>query len=378
MRTLALAIGVAAVLAGCVPGAPSTTPGAPLVAAWQQVALPDGVRPAALAVAGADLLVGGLAVPDPTPRLLRLADGGVAAEFTLAPADPNAAVADLVHLTASGDDVYAIGTMIAGAHANPRLTVWDGSLASATLASRPQEFFTFGGHDAGPLLGTVVTGAGPVIVGSRAGAYGPFGVAWTRSGHTWRQQPSDPVLASTPDRVLGFGGATGTGDRIVVVGDELGLAGGLRQRPVVFTGTGSGDWRQGSLPLPDEPGSGGPARAATVACSAAGCWVAGWGRGHPLAWPVAVDAAGTPSPGPVVVLPGEPAGGNDPTALVALTDSRPVVLTNAAAPSTQLRCADGWRTVAGPPGRATALATVGDRAFAVADGVLWRLAVPAC
>lgn len=378
MRALALAVGAAAVLTGCVPGAPPRTPGAPPEAAWLQVALPAGVRPAALAVAGADLLVGGLATPGPAPRLLRLAEGRVAGEFSLLPADPNAASADLVHLTASGDRVYAIGTMIAGAHANPRLTVWDGSLGAATLTSRPQEFFTFGGHDAGPLLGTVVVGGRPVIVGSRADANGPHGLAWTLAGRTWRQRPSDPVLASTPDRVLGFGGVATFGDRIVVVGDELGLAGGLRQQPVVFTGTASGDWRQGALPLPDEPGAGEPSRASGVACSAAGCWVAGWGRGHPLTWPVAVDASGTASPGPVVVLPGEPDGGNDPTALVALAGGRPVVLTNAASPSTQFRCPDGWRTLPGPPGLASALATTGEWAFAVANGALWRLAVPAC
>lgn len=367
------------------PAAASPSPAAPSPsvppATWQQVALPAGLRPSALAAAGEDLLVGGR-TDAPAPMLVRLHDGSPAARFRLAPADPNAEAADLVRLTVAGDDVHAIGSMIAGAHSNPRLTVWDGSLSSSRLASRPQEFFTFGGHDAGPLLGTVVVDGRPVIAGSRVGGRGPYGLLWTRRGHTWTAQEPPSGLASTPDREFGFSAVAASGDRVVITGDELGLAGGLTQLPVAFVGGVAGPWQHLPLPVPADPPPvpGQLTRATSVACTAAGttCWVAGWARGHALAWPLTVPAAGEATAATPAVLPGDPPGGNDPTALVTLAGGRPVVTTNANVPTTAVQCATGWLALPGPQGRTTALAAAGGSAYAVSDGVLWRLDLPSC
>jgi hypothetical protein len=367
-----------ALLSACVP-APAL-PTAPTGFAWQQVEL-AGVRPASLAVAGGGLLVGGRTADAPAPRLLRLTGGSVAGELRLEPADPNAAAADLVRLTVAGDDVYAIGTMIAGAHSNPRLTVWDGTLGSAVLSSHTQEFFTFGGHDAGPLLGTVAVDGGPVIFGSRVGERGPYGLLWTRRGHTWSQQASRAALASTPDREYGFSALARSGDRLVVSGDELGLAGGLTQRPVVFVGDVAGEWQQVALPVPDLPVVAGQlSRATSVACPAGPgtCWVGGWVRGHALAWPLDVPASGAPSVAQPAVLPGDPPSGNDPATLVVLAGAIPVVFTNATTPSVQRGCPTGWQGLAAPPGRVTAAAAAPDGLYAVAGDALWRLAAPAC
>jgi hypothetical protein len=380
MRAVALAAGIAvAVCGGCVPTA--SAPGTTGLALWQQVELPAGVRPASLAVAGGALLVGGQTTDPPAPRLLRLTGGRTDGEFSLDPADPTAAVADLFSLAVAGDDVYAIGTMTSGAHSNARLTVWDGSLGAARMTSRPQEFFTFGGHDAGPLLGTVVVTDGPVIVGTRVDQRGPYGVLWTRSGHTWSARPPDAALRSFPDRELSFTGLGRLGDRILVVGDELGLAGGLVQQPALFHGTVRGDWTQFLLPLPDGAGTGGELnRATSVACddSERTCWVSGWGRGHPLVWPVRFDAHGTATSDAAIVLPGDPPGGNGPVSLVDLAGGHPLVLTNAATPTLQQGCPDGWRESPAPPGSATAMVTADDAVYAVAGGRLWRLAVPGC
>jgi hypothetical protein len=374
VRVRGLAVAAALVLAGCVPG---TDPSAPADAGWERVTLPDGMVPSSLAAAPEGVLVGGRSA-GPAPLLVQVAGVATTGEFVLAPRSPEAAAADLVGVAVSDDDVYALGSVISGAHSNPRLTVWDGSVSRARLTSRPQEFFTFGGHDAGPLLGTVVVDGRPVIVGTRVDARGPYALLWTRDGHAWAPRPAAPELASAPDRVLGFAAAAVSGDLVVVAGDELGLAGGLAQVPVVHAGTVAGRWSRASLPLPEPPAPG-LARATSVACPQPGtaCWVAGWGRGRPLAWPVTITA-GALTPGEVVALPGEPAGGNDPTALVALADGRPLVLTNAAAPTLQQHCPDGWRTLPAPAGTASALVTTAGAAYAVAAQGLWRLAVPAC
>jgi hypothetical protein len=376
-------VGVAGVLASLlVSCTPSTPPTSPTTSSWQQVELPAGVKATSLAVAGSDLLVGGRSTDTPAPRLLRLDAGTVSAELRLEPADPNAAEADLAHLTVDGDDVYAIGTMIAGAHSNPRLTTWDGSLGPARVRSHTQAFFTFGGHDAGPLLGTVVVGGRPVIFGSRVGATGPYGLLWTRTGHTWKQQEPQPALASVADRELSFLGLGRLGKHLVVAGDELGLAGGLNQQPVVFAGTVAGDWQELPLPVPDDlvrvPGQ--LSRATSVACPATGdtCWVSGWVRGHALAWPVTITADGAASAGVAAPLPGDAPPGNNPTTLVGLAGDRPVVFTNATSPTLQYRCADGWRSSAAPPGTATAVAAAPDALYAIAGDRLWRLAVPSC
>lgn len=386
-RTSATAVALM-LLAGCTTAAPQP----PSTAVWTQVSLPSGARASSLARIGDELLVGGFVASgtsgsgqtpdDVTPLLARVRGTAVAGEFQLEPADPYAKVADLQSLAAAGDAVYAIGQAVGGAHANPRPTPWDGSLAAGRLTSHTQEFFTFGGHDAGPLLGTVVVDGRPVVFGSRTTTTGPRGVLWTNRGTTWTQQDRVvPALASSPDRELGFSGLARLGDRIVVAGDELGLVGGLHQQPAAFVGTVDGPWQQVALPVPDGLAAvpGVLSRATSVACADSGdtCWFAGWARGHALAWPVQIDPDGTLQAGAAVQLPGDPPSGADPMALVTLVDDRPAVLTNAAT-TLWLGCPDGWRGLTAPPGITTAVAATPGGLYAIAGDALWRLAVPAC
>jgi len=382
--------GVAAsLLVGCtitpLPGGATAAP----PPAWTPVVLPDGVRATSLAATGDDLLVGGFTggdasgsgqtPDDAAPALLVVRGESVTRAFDLRPSDPYAEVADLQSVSVEGEEVFAIGRAVGGAHANPRLTVWDGRLADRRLTSRPQEFFTFGGHDAGPLLGTTVVDGTAVIVGSRVGTTGLYGVLWTRAGHTWSQQEPPAELASSPDREFSFLAFARLVSRLVVTGDELGLAGGLNQAPVAFVGGLDGGWREVLLPVPGdlERVAGQLSRATSVACPPAGetCWAAGWVRGRSLAWTVTVPSA---TAGEAVVLPGDPPAGTDAAALVTIAAGRPLVLTNAAAPTAQLGCPDGWRTLASPTGPVTALTTAGDGVYAVAGGQVWRLPVPSC
>jgi hypothetical protein len=79
----------------------------------------------------------------------------------------------------------------------------------------------------------------------------------------------------------------------------------------------------------------------------------------------------------LAALPGDPPQGNDPRALVTVVAGIPVVATNAAAPSVQVGCQGGWRTLPSP-GVATSLVASGTSLFAIASGILQRLDAPTC
>lgn len=370
-RSLLAAL-VAGLVAGCSP-----------LPAWQRVELPEGVRPVSLAVLGDGVLVGGQQAEGPAPVMLQVRGARVTDLIQPEPAEPYAEVAEFSSVAVSGDAVYAIGRATGGAHGNIRWTVWDGSLAEHRITNRPQDFFTFGGHDAGPLLGTLMLADRPVIAGSHTMTSGSEGVLWTRTDDTWHKRTGiDPALASGPDRSLGFAAAAGLGSLALLAGAEVGLAGEVHQQPMLWSGSPTGPWHQAGLPLPAglEPEPGQPSWATGVACPDAGttCWVAGWARGRPLAWPVTVGGDGVLTAAEPTVLTGEAPDGAGPQALVAISAGRPAVLTNAADATLQRSCLGGWRTWPAPPGRATALVATEGRLYAVAGDGLWRLDAPRC
>ena len=368
-RTAATLLAAALVAAGCT-AAP----------AWHRVEVPAGFRPASLAPAGDGLFAGGQS--GGTPALVRVDGLRAGAAVDLDPREPAASDADLIWITADGDDLFAVGRWFGGAHSNPRLTTWDGTASSNLLTSRPQEFFTFGGHDAGNLLGIEVVSGRAVIFGLRSGTSGIEGVVWTRAGRTWTKHVQlDPSLVSSPDRVVSFTAFDRLGDRLVVAGDELGLAGGLNQQPSVWVGPPTGPWTQALLPVPADlpPVAGQLSRATSVACDdGAGCWVAGWVRGRPMVWALDLAADGAITPGQPSVLDGTPASSADPNAMLTLVAGRPVVLTGAETPSLQLGCADGWRTLPAPAGTATVLQSAASGLYAITSDDLQRLDPPRC
>ena len=134
-------------------------------------------------------------------------------------------------VTVDGNEVNAIGRRFGGAHSDPRLPL-DGTDSDNLFTSRPQELWTFGGQDAGNLLGIELIAGKPAISGLRPATTGVEGVVWTRAGHTWTKQVEvDLSLVSNPDLVVSFSARDRLGDLRVVAGDEVGLAGGLNQRP---------------------------------------------------------------------------------------------------------------------------------------------------
>ena len=348
--------------------------------AWQRVPLPSSLRAASLASGSDTLLLGGQA--DGHPVLLRIDGVKTGTAVALDPREPPAADADLISVTVDGDDLFAIGRWFGGAHSNPRLTMWDGSISSNLLTSRPQAFFTFGGHDAGNLLGIEVIAGGPVIFGLRSETTGIEGVVWTRAGTTWTKHVRlDPTLVSSPDRVVSFTALDRLGDHLVVVGDEVGLAGGLTQQPSIWVGSPDGPWTQALLPLPADlpPVAGQLSRATSVACAdGAGCWVAGWVRGRPVVWAIDIAIGGSITPRQPTVLVGTPPSGADPNALIALVADRPVLLTGAGAPSLQLGCPDGWRVLPAPTGTAAVLHAATAGLYAITGDGLQRLEPPRC
>lgn len=365
-----LAAVVALSLVGCAkPAAPPRV--------WESVDLPQGTRAVSLATAGDSILVGGAA--EAAPSLLQVAGGRIVAELALDPQDPYAAASELTSITVAGDEIYALGKAVGGAHSNARMSVWDGSLKERALVSRPQDFFTFGGHDAGGLLGTVVVAGEPVIVGSRTTVTGSAGRLWRRTGTTWSEHQV-PSLTSTPDRTLGFVATAAAGEQILLVGDELGLAGGLTQVPLSFIGTPDRAWPGTVLPVPEGPAEAGQlARATGVACRDDGstCWVSGWAKGQPLVWSLDLTGTEVRSSAPAV-LSGRPPQEAAPLSLVALIADRPAVLTNAAEPRLAVGCGQQWRESPAPPGTVSALAGTPTELYAVAKGALWRVAAPGC
>ena len=369
----------AAIAAAMLAAAGCTVP-AGATPSWQRVVLPPNVRAASLASGGDTVLLGGQA--EGHPVLLRIDGLKTGATVAVDPREPPAADADLISVTIDGDDLFAIGRWFGGAHSNPRLTMWDGTISTNVLTSRPQAFFAFGGHDAGNLLGIEVIAGRPVIFGLRSETTGIEGVVWTRSGTTWTKHVRlDPTLVSSPDRVVSFTALDRLGDHLVVVGDEVGLAGGLTQQPSIWVGSPDGPWTQALLQLPADlpPVAGQLSRATSVACAdGAGCWVAGWVRGRPVVWGIDIGIDGSITPRQPTVLFGTPPSGADPIALVELVADRPVVLTGADEASLQLGCPDGWHALPAPTGTAIVLRAATAGLYAITVDGLQRLEPPRC
>ena len=288
----------------------------------------------------------------------------------LVPSEPYAASARIVSAASAGGVLYLIGGRAGGAHGNTRWTVWDGTVAGP-VTSRPQEFFTFGGQDAGPLLGTVIVDGRPIIVGSRGGKPAP-------------RQRCTPSTARSGTRSTPCRSA---------VGERAGArphrrdVGRLHDRHRRGQRPGDGCWRRtdtgavrrhrGRRMAPDRPprtdGSArspsrhrGRLRRRDVLGRRLGeepDRVGGVAR----RWVV----------GPTTAFMGDVAGADDPSALLTIVDGRPLVVTNASTPSAAVRCSGGWTRVRAPA-QATAIAALGSDAYLVAGDRLWRATVPAC
>lgn len=362
-RILALAI-LMGLLSGCAAASPT----------WHAVDT-DGLTPSTLLMLDDGLLVAG--ERHGAPALDVMKPDGTRDTFNLIAQEPYARTAALTSVTTIGEAIDAIGVQTGGAHGNPRWTVWQGSVTSRELTNHPQGFFTFGGHDAGPLLGLASWRDRPVIVGSRTTATGSRLVIYTADGTTWSApQTSPPAVSSDSSRELGFTAATNAQEYLVIAGDELRLAPELKQTPALWVGTDDQHWSQVNLPVPE--GGSGLARATGVACLTHQCWATGWVHGTATAWQVTLATSGGATVSAPVGLLGEAPESVDPSARIALSGGRPVIAVNAVQPITTLRCGSGrWRSWPNP-GPVSAIQVSATQVTILSDGRLWEASLPDC
>lgn len=263
-RTL---LAAAAVGAGLVPLA-----GCAASASWRQVSL--DAEPQALAALPSGLLVGtsGSGLIGPT--------GAIAVRT----ATPYGREAGWVSLAASGDLVSGVGMTHGGAHANPRWSVFSGSV-SGGVDEWEQPFDVFHGWGAGQLIGVGYAGDTPAIVGSwQSEASGNDPSVWLWSGRRWERRVSTGTPLASTRTALAQANALAGGDRLVVAGQVIELS-PLHTRAVVWTAADpAGEWSRIDL-----PGDGTTVTAQCVAAHPGGWLVVGVADGRAVAWTIAPD-----------------------------------------------------------------------------------------
>lgn len=272
-----LALGAALALGACTgtPTTPAPTSSAPVLQPLQWRAMGLGkVTPSTLLVTGDDLWVAGFtgSGQERAPALSVIQVGGPDTPgVRMEPPQgqsPYAKLADLFSLAADGKQLIGIGVAHGGAHANPRWSTWNLTTApdpipSATpgpvnpeppgttqLIEQPQLFWTFGGEEAGGLIGAAWDAKGPMIVGTWQGKAGLDGAIWRRTGDTWAQVTAPAVLVNSSTRQVSPVRVDEVGvRRVAVSGSVLELSDGVRQEAAVWQ-DGNDDWRLTVLPDP--------------------------------------------------------------------------------------------------------------------------------
>lgn len=319
---------------------------------WQAISLPDAMVPATMQLQQDRLLVAGHSIRrgsrEPALAMISTTNPGSEPEpLTLAPTTHYAKIADLVSITSSGAEVITLGVAYGGAHANPRWTIWTGT--ADKVVDRPQTFETFGGWDAGTLIGLAVDTRGPLIMGTWQGTHGPDGAVWRAEGDRWVRQPSPPALRNTTTRQVSPRFVEQHGDGSVTVsGSVLDLTDGVRQSAVTWRDA-DGSWT--IAPLPD-PGK--RSEAWSTACSQT-CWTAG----------VRDDKLAVWSAGALLDIPDLPAADTD-TAKVLLSTDGVIVATSQGQTGHLLISHDGkWKIYSSPDGAVQSATLVGSRLYLI-------------
>ncbi len=354
--TLALALVLA--LSACNPAAeqPVPDPDAPVtLAGWETVRLPGGLVPATVTTVGGDVLVGGSvdAGAERAPALVRGSADDRSPDWqpvALQPSTPYGKVASLVSLAGDQRSVTALGAAHGGAHANVRWTVWTGT--GAGLVDRPQTFETFGGQEAGSLLGVVQDGVGPVVVGTWQGAHGLDGALWRRDGQRWIRQPTPAALANTVDRQVAPRTTSPQPDGTMTIdGSVIDLSDGVRQSAAVWLGAGT-RWQLSVMP---DPGRRSEAWSTTCVGPGSGCWTVGSRDGVTAVW--SDDARADGPELPVV---------DDDTGVITRYDDRVVAVVSTNGHGRLLVGHDGdWQLFTAPDGVVRAATLVGTRLYLV-------------
>lgn len=289
---VASAVGIAAGLAGCTGEHPAASSSRGTVLAfaqspvtWRQLPLPPGaLRLSQVTAAGDQLLVSGQrgsgdAAP---PGLWRGDTSGTWTSVRLAPVTYYGRRAELFRVVSDGQQVVALGRRIGGAHGNPRVTSWTGTLDKVSETEQPFELF--GGPNAISVSDLALDAHGAVALGAWAAHGEPSGITlWRQRGTTWQRFDRLPGLASQVTVVgsdLTSPGAIAVrGGEAVVVGRTVHLGGGVRLQATFWQQVGQ-TWAPLTLPSDSD------AQARAVACGHEVCTVVGSSSGMLAAWAV--------------------------------------------------------------------------------------------
>ena len=323
------------------------------LAGWHSIGLPDGMVPATLTSDHDVLFIGGSRTTGGTtsPALAALSLDQSTAEpapIRLTPRTPYGKVAELTSIDAHDGTISAVGVARGGAHSNPRWTVWTGTRHE--VVDRPQTFETFGGWDAGALLGVAVDARGPLVAGTWQGPHGLDGAAWRAKGERWVRQSSSPVLQNTADRQVSPRFLESQGDGSVIMnGSVIDLTNGVHQSAVTWRDV-NGSWTL--TPLPD-PGR--RSEAWSTACTQT-CWSAGFRDDKIAVWSAAGPAT----------IPDLPAGDTDAAKLLVSAD-RVIIAVSEGKTGRRLIGHDGsWHVYSAPDGAVQSATMFGSRLYLVA------------
>ncbi|WIX78392.1 hypothetical protein QRX50_44755 [Amycolatopsis carbonis] len=269
VRRLAFVIAAFALVGAC---------SAPVKPPWRPVDLPvSGTRVLGFVRTSSGIVMTG-SVPGPSGRAPAAWLNGTA--VPLFPATGYGRQAELTLPAASGARLLALGSAYGGAHANPRPTIWTGSVTDG-LTEHAQPVELLGGERAVTTSGSAAGPAEFVLTGQWDHRSGGVGAAvWTSAdGASWALR-EDPALLSTASEQTRVLAAAFDGQDYVAVGDARS---GLSVRPMAWTSADGSAWTRVSLPSPADSASAWRVTCSGSACDAVGvtteqrlaCWHSG-------------------------------------------------------------------------------------------------------
>jgi len=330
----------------------------PVMVTWSPMpAVPGATSLTWVTSAGEQVLVSGQrGTGDAAPPGLWRDGGHGWDDVDLAPVTYYGRRAQLYRVVSDGRRVVALGRRIGGAHGNPRVTSWTGTLAGVHETEQPFELF--GGPDAIAVTDLALGPSDGVVLGAWAHHGDPSGTAvWLEEGDTWRRYDEAPGLAS---EVTDVGSELTTPGALavragtpVIVGWTVHLAAGqVAFRASLWRPEGPG-WQEVRLPAV------GDAQARAVTCGPDECTVVGSASGSLAVWMVrGSDVRALP-------VPAVPVAGR--AQVSAVTSRAGAWLSVGDESATHVLRLDRGRfvEVSPPPGVVTSMAAVGDAVVAL-------------
>lgn len=245
----------------------------PAPSAWDRVELPGGGAVVTLTAVPEGVVVGRYDEQSAHPAtltLLPVAGQGAPSQVPLSSESGYAPMAPWQSVVAAGRRLIALGGARGGAHGNVRWTIWRGSVSG--VVEEPQPFETFGGQEAGTLVGLAAPdGPGPpLVVGTWASPSGRGTdlTSWRPEGRRWLRDRAAPAeLAGTATSLPTPEQVTSSGSVVVVAGWATELGEHIENVPVAWVRQADTDaWRRiplrsptgwtptRSTPPPAEPG----------------------------------------------------------------------------------------------------------------------------